>query len=142
MVDDVLLNKCDTIERCLARVETVYAAGRDELASDFDMQDVLVLNLQRACQAAIDLAMHLVRREGLGLPQHSAEAFSLLEGAGFLEPALTARLKGMVGFRNVAVHQYQALDLAVVRAIVETGLGDFRALVAAAIRRRPRGEGA
>jgi uncharacterized protein YutE (UPF0331/DUF86 family) len=136
MVDDVLLNKCDTIERCLARVEKVYAVRKDELAGDFDVQDVLVLNLQRACQAAIDLAMHLVRTETLGLPQHSAEAFTLLEGAGVVDPALASRLKAMVGFRNVAVHQYQALDLAIVRAIIERGAGDFRAFVAAALGRR------
>ena len=56
MVDDVLLNKCDTIERCLKRVELVYGDRKDALETDFDVQDVLVLNLQRACQAAIDLA--------------------------------------------------------------------------------------
>ncbi|MCK9462272.1 MAG: DUF86 domain-containing protein [Proteobacteria bacterium] len=137
MVDDVLLNKCDTIERCLKRVELVYGERKDALETDFDVQDVLVLNLQRACQAAIDLAMHLVRRGALGLPQHSAEAFALLEGAGVVDRTLAARLKAMVGFRNVAVHQYQALDLAIVRSIIERGAADFRAFVAVALAWRP-----
>ena len=48
----------------------------------------------------------------------------------------------MVGFRNVAVHQYQALDLAIVRSIIERGAADFRAFVAVALAwHPPAGEG-
>lgn len=123
MADDVVLNKVAAIERCLARVHEEYDPVA--LAHDFRRQDSVVLNLQRACQAAIDLALYLVRREGLGLPQQSRDGFRLLTDAGRLDPALATRLEAMVGFRNVAVHDYQTLDLDVVRSIVETRLGDL-----------------
>ena len=61
----------------------------------------------------------------LGVPADSAEAFTLLERAGALTPATAARMRAMVGFRNVAVHQYQVLDQAILRAVVEKHLGDF-----------------
>lgn len=124
--NDVLLNKVTIIERCLARVETEYRGHEAELESNFTRQDSIILNLQRACEASIDLAMHLVRVRKLGIPQESRDAFDFLFEAGIVDARLKDRLKAMVGFRNVAVHDYRKLNLAVVRSIVETRLGDFR----------------
>ena len=127
MADDVVLNKAATIERCLRRVRE--EASADPGLGDQTRQDAAVLNLQRACQAAIDLAMRRARTGGLGVPQDSRDAFRLLVGAGALPPDLGARMQRMVGFRNVAVHDYQAMSLPIVRAIVEHHLGDFEAFV-------------
>lgn len=88
-------------------------------------QDSIVLNLQRACEADIDLAMHVVSRRRLGVPQESRQAFDLLRDAQVIEPALAARLSRMVGFRNIAVHDYQKLDLAIVTSIIDHHLDDF-----------------
>lgn len=89
------------------------------------MADDVLLNLQRACESSIDAAMHLVRIHRLGVPQETREAFDLLERAGHLDPSLATRLRKMVGFRNVAVHDYQKLNLDVVRAILVERLDDF-----------------
>jgi len=126
MVDDVLLNKVAVIERCLARIQEEYQGHEEEFATNFTRQDAIILNLLRACEASIDAAMHLVRVRRLGIPQESREAFALLEKAALLEPALSLRLQAMVGFRNVAVHDYQRLNLEIVRSILEEGLDDFR----------------
>jgi uncharacterized protein YutE (UPF0331/DUF86 family) len=63
-----------------------------------DMQDLFVLNLQRAMQSAIDLCAHIIAADGLGLPGTLKENFSLLEKAGSIPLPLTMRLIGMVGF--------------------------------------------
>lgn len=136
MADDVLLNKCSIIERCLQRVREEYGGDVRRLYDDITRQDAIVLNLQRACQAAIDLAMHLVRQHALGIPQESRDAFRLLVEADLLEADLGRRLQRMVGFRNVAVHNYQDLDLAIVQAIIEYHLGDFTAFTALVLRTR------
>lgn len=127
MASDVLLNKVAIIERCLARVEEEYRGHEEELESNFTRQDSIILNLQRACEACIDAAMHLVRDQKLGVPQESREAFEMLHQAGIISAQLRDRLQAMVGFRNIAVHDYQKLNLEVVRSILETRLGDFRA---------------
>lgn len=127
MASDVLLNKVAIIERCLARIDEEYQGHEVELETDFTRQDSIILNLQRACEAAIDAAMHLVRIKKLGLPQDSREAFDFLLAAGIIDPTLCERLKAMVGFRNVAVHDYRKLNLDVVRHILENRLGDFSA---------------
>ena len=132
-MDDVIVHKVAVLERCVARVREVHGGDDDALLKDQLRQDSIVLNLQRGCEAAIDLAMHIVRTKKLGVPQESRDAFRLLEGAGVLPPELSANLQRMVGFRRVAVHAYQSLDLGVVRAVVATGLGDLQAFARLAL---------
>ena len=131
-MDDVVINKAASIERCLARVREDHA-GDDRNLDNQTRQDANVLNLQRACAASIDLAMHLVRHH-LGVPQETREAFDLLAQAGLLPALLTSPLKQMVGFRNVAVHEYRKLDLAIVREIIATNLADLEAYANHALR--------
>lgn len=126
-MDDVLLNKAAAIQRAVRRVREEHAGDDGNLLSNQTKQDAIILNLQRACETSIDAAMHLVRLHRLGVPQETREAFSLLEAAGMLDPALSNQLKKMVGFRNVAIHEYQKLDLEVVRRIVAESLDDFLA---------------
>lgn len=133
MVDDVVLAKASIIERCLQRVEQEYRGDPEGLRRDLTRQDSIVLNLQRACEAAIDLGLHLVRVRRAGLPQRSRDAFDLLVTAGLLPDGLGDRLAGMVGFRNIAVHDYQKLDLDVVQAIIEERLPDLREFVRVAL---------
>jgi uncharacterized protein YutE (UPF0331/DUF86 family) len=133
MVDDVLLNKAAIIERCLKRIEDEYRGHENEIKGNFTRQDSIILNLLRACEASIDLAMHLVRSRKLGLPQETREAFTLLEQSGLLDEALAARMRAMVGFRNIAVHDYQKLNLDIVKSILEKHLDDFRRYTAVAL---------
>jgi uncharacterized protein YutE (UPF0331/DUF86 family) len=139
MVDDVILNKVATIERCLARVDEEYGGDERNLRDNLTRQDSIILNLQRACEASIDLAMALVKVHRLGPPQESRHAFELLRDAGRLDAALAARMARMVGFRNVAVHDYQRLNLDIVKAIILERLDDFRGFGRVALEQARRG---
>ncbi|MCW8957718.1 MAG: DUF86 domain-containing protein [Gammaproteobacteria bacterium] len=133
-MDDVLINKATIIEHCLKRLDDLYPGHEHELETNLDRQDAILLNLQRACEAAIDAAMHLVRRNRLGVPQQSRDAFVMLEGAGIIEQELSERMQAMVGFRNVAVHNYQQLSIPIVQSILESSLTDFRDMVTVLLR--------
>ena len=134
MPDDVLLNKCEIVERCLKRIQEDYEGHESELSDDFMRQDAILLNIQRMCQASIDLAMHVVRVRALGLPRESRGAFELLKSAQLMDAELADKMMKMVGFRNLAVHNYQAINLETVHAIINQHLNDFRALTRWAIR--------
>jgi len=125
-MDDVLLNKAAIIERCLARIADEYDGHKKELETNLTRQDAIVLNLQRACEASIDAAMHIVRSRSLGIPQQSREAFEMLHEDGLLDKALCQRMQAMVGFRNVAVHDYRKLSMVILRSILDKRLDDFR----------------
>ncbi|GMV49004.1 MAG: DUF86 domain-containing protein [Nitrospira sp.] len=120
------MNKAASIERCLRRITEEYGGNRGNLFDNQTKQDAIVLNLQRACETAIDLAMYVIRRNGLGLPQESRKAFGLLEKAGLLPAELANRFQRMVGFRNVAVHDYTSLNLEILNTIITTHLDNFR----------------
>jgi uncharacterized protein YutE (UPF0331/DUF86 family) len=127
MVDrDVVAAKLAVIDRSLARIAEVRAR-RDEL-QPFDLDDITALNLQRAIQAAIGLASHVAATERLGLPDSAGAVFPLLAERGILDRDLAERLRRMVGFRNLAVHDYQEIDPKILEAIVEGRLGDLREL--------------
>ena len=121
--DDILLNKAAIIERCVRRM--LDEARSCPHLDDFTHVDALMLNIERACQAAIDMAMHVVAERHLGVPQSTADAFVLLERAGLVDRPLSAALCGMVGFRNVAIHQYEDIDMSVLRWIIESGHRDW-----------------
>lgn len=125
-MDDVLLNKAATIERCLIRIQEEYEDHKEELESNFTRQDSIILNLQRACEASIDGAMHLVRQNKFGIPQQSRDAFIMLAENNLIDVQLSKNIQSMVGFRNIAIHNDQKLSLPILRSILESHLVDFR----------------
>lgn len=124
-MDDVIINKAATIERCVARAREEYAHDPATFGSNYSRQDAAILNIQRAYKAALDLGQHLVRRERLGVPQSARDVFTLLTQAGWIDPQLAETLKRMVGFRNISVHDYQQTQLPITIAIIEKHLDDF-----------------
>ena len=124
MPDDVALNKLAIIERCLRRVAEEYQ-GQPARLENFTVQDSIVLNVQRACEAAIDMAMHVVAKRRLGVPQDARSAFELLAVERVIDRELAERMKLMVGFRNIAIHEYQQLQIGILRRILEERLADL-----------------
>jgi uncharacterized protein YutE (UPF0331/DUF86 family) len=124
MPDDVVINKVASLERCIERIRAVYGGIESNLYQDLTTQDSILLNLQRACEVSIDLAMHVVRKRKLGVPQDSRDAFDLLQAHALLAEPLTSAMKRMVGFRNIAIHEYDKLNLDIVKSIISTKLDD------------------
>lgn len=124
MVNDVILNKISVIERCLERIKEVYDDTPENL-SNFTKQDSIILNILRACEACIDLAMHVSAVNKFGVPQKSREAFELLSAKSVITEESAANMKAMVGFRNIAVHDYQTININILQEIIESHLDDF-----------------
>jgi len=124
MFDDVIINKTRVIERCINRINEEYQDNPANLEY-ITKQDSIILNLQRACEACIALAMHIVAEKGLGVPNYSREAFELLLEHNIIDKTMAASLRAMVGFRNIAVHDYQKLDIDIMQEIITNHLDDL-----------------
>lgn len=122
-MDEILINKSTTIDRCIKRIGEDY---QDDFKTNFTKQDAVILNIERACQAAIDMATHVIRTKKLGVPQSHRDAFDKLEKEGILSAELSENLKAMAGFRNIAVHDYSNLNLEVVINIIENHLSKLQ----------------
>lgn len=123
-MDEVILNKIATVQRCIGRIQQEFV-DEAEFKQNFTKQDSVILNLQRACEACIDIANRLNRLKSLSLPQSARHSFTLLEESGAISGQLAEKLRRMVGLRNIAVHDYQTLNLDIVIAVVKSGLNDF-----------------
>ena len=121
---DVILAKAAAIQRCLKRIKEVTNLDPDRL-DEQNTQDIFILNLQRAVQSAIDLATHVVATEGLGIMDTIRENFLLLEKARIISKTLSKKMQSMVGFRNIAIHAYQTLDVDIMKAILVKNLKDL-----------------
>lgn len=121
---DVVLAKVAAIQRCLKRIKETTRLDPNSI-DDIDKQDIFILNLQRAVQAAIDLATHIVASEGLGLSDTIKDNFKFLKNAGIINEELTLRMESMVGFRNIAIHDYQTIDRDILKSILSNNLKDL-----------------
>ncbi|WP_028855479.1 type VII toxin-antitoxin system HepT family RNase toxin [Psychrilyobacter atlanticus] len=120
----VVLSKVESIERCIKRIDEIYGGDIKRL-NDYLYQDAIVLNIQRACQQSIDLSMYLCSKLAFGIPKSSRDSFVLLKENGIITEKTSNLMEKMVGFRNIVIHEYQSVELDVIKFIVEKGIGDF-----------------
>lgn len=104
--------------KCINRINEEYNNDSTNL-DDYKKMDAIVLNLQRACQMVMDTAMYVVTTRKLGLPQTNKEAFILLEQNNMITKEMCNNMKGMIGFRNIAVHEYKNIDEEIVEDVIK-----------------------
>jgi len=124
-MSELLDNKIQSVHRCVRYARADYRKAGDNFAGDYTLQNSAILNLVRGCEQAIDIANHLIKTRKFGLPADSKESFEFLQREGVITPELASALQKMVGFRNIAVHQYQELDLALIAAAIENNSDDL-----------------
>lgn len=123
---ELIEEKLESLRRCVRRIEDKRASSVSELQADWDTQDILSVNLTRAVQLCVDIAAHLIAETDQPSPDTMAGGFDRLHNMSVLPGALANRLKGAVGFRNVAIHAYRDIDWAIVHSITHERLDDFR----------------
>jgi uncharacterized protein YutE (UPF0331/DUF86 family) len=126
---DLIHKKLAVIETCVQELRSL--ARPERIGRDVREDRFVEHTIQIAVQAALDVASHVVSDERLGEPRTNRELFDLMERHGWLASALAEVLRRMAGFRNVLVHGYEDVDLAVVRDVLEHRLDDLLAYVAA-----------
>jgi uncharacterized protein YutE (UPF0331/DUF86 family) len=123
-MSNVVINKIETINRCKDRINQEFDDSK-EFLSNYTKQDSVILNLERISQAAIDIATHIIRVRNLSLPNSSRELFEILYNNGYITKQTSVSMQKMVGFRNIAVHDYQNLNIEIVINIITNHIGDF-----------------
>lgn len=122
---EVVDQKLESLRRCLRRIESKCPVDALVLAVDLDLQDIVALNLSRAVQISVDIGAHLIAGMNVPPPGTMGQTFDLLAQEGVLSSELANGLKKSVGFRNVAVHNYDSINWSIVHNIVKNHLGEF-----------------
>jgi len=124
-MNDIILNKIQSIQRCIERAREEHQKAGSRFRSDYTSQDAAVLNVTRACEMTIDLANHIIKKEKLGIPTGSAESFELLARKKVIPLEMAEKMTNMVGFRNIAVHEYRKLNIDTIEKVIVFGLNDL-----------------
>lgn len=122
---EVVEQKLESLRRCLQRIQTKCPADANALAADLDLQDIVTLNLSRAVQLSVDIGAHLIAGMEVPPPGTMGQTFDLLAQQGVMGKELANGLKKSVGFRNIAVHNYDSINWHIVHSIVKNHLGEF-----------------
>lgn len=124
-MNDIVINKIQSIQRCVERAREEYQKNPDGFETDYTRQDAAILNVIRACEQAIDLANHVIKKHKMGIPASSSESFELLQKKFVIDQRLTKKLKNMVHFRNTVIHDYQRINLDIVKSVINSELNDL-----------------
>lgn len=130
MTKDVLSIKLECIRKCLSRIRERLPASPDDLATNLDAQDIIIINLERTVQLSVDIASHIIAETDIPPPQTMGESFLILANINIIPRELANRLRKAVGFRNLAVHNYQCLDWNIVFSICTNELSAFEEFIA------------
>jgi uncharacterized protein YutE (UPF0331/DUF86 family) len=122
----VLAQKLESLRRCVTRIEQKLPDSAQQLTDDADLQDVIVLNLTRAVQLCTDIATHIISESSEHSPTTMSEAFVALEKLSVIDNQTAVNLRKAVGFRNIAVHNYEAINWEIVYNICHRQLADFK----------------
>ena len=124
-MNDIVINKIQSIQRCVQRARDELKADPEKFETDFTRQDAAILNVLRACEQVIDLANHVIKSHKMGIPSTSGQSFDLLREQKVIDVELAGKLKIMTGFRNTIIHEYQRINLDMVKAVIASGLDDL-----------------
>jgi len=129
----VIEQKLESLRRALHRVQEKCPPEADLLLEDFDAQDILALNLTRAVQICVDIGASLISATEQPPPETMGQVFTLMHAEGIIPVELADRMKKAVGFRNLAVHNYEAINWVIVHAIATKHLDDFECFARAVV---------
>jgi uncharacterized protein YutE (UPF0331/DUF86 family) len=132
MERDVIDLKMESIRRCVARIVSKQPFNLEQLINDYDLQDIVSVNLERAVQNSVDIAAALLANADAGsLAVTMADGFVALQRLGVIDTSLRDRMKNAVGFRNILVHEYTSIDWGIVHDLSSHHLQDFQDFVRA-----------
>ena len=126
MEKDVLFNKLESLRHCIERIRKKKPETLKLLEKDLDLQDILVISLERAVQICVDIASHILSDFDSPAPKTMAESFDCLANHKVITLKIAQQMKKAVGFRNIAIHEYESLNWKIVNAITKSSVDDFK----------------
>ena len=121
----IVAEKLESLRRCIQRIQEKTPPDIESLTTEPDLQDILILNLTRAVQLCVDVGSHIISASGETAPATMGDVFNTLDKLGVITPAVCESMKKAVGFRNIAIHNYEAINWEIVFAICKKSPADF-----------------
>jgi uncharacterized protein YutE (UPF0331/DUF86 family) len=102
--------KLGDLEEYLRGLREKQDCTLDEYRRDKDRRDIVERRFEKATQASLDIASHIVAAEGFREPHDYGDLFRVLEEEGVLSSSTADAMVEMAGFRNVLAHEYADIE--------------------------------
>ncbi|OGC48021.1 MAG: hypothetical protein A3A94_00120 [Candidatus Portnoybacteria bacterium RIFCSPLOWO2_01_FULL_43_11] len=122
----VIENKISAVKKYLKILDGYKKHSRKEIENDLNIRGAVERYLYLAAQATIDLAESLIAYKNFRKPTTMSEAFYILNEEKIIPAELTAKMVGLVGFRNIVAHDYEKIDYDIVYDILQNRLEDIK----------------
>jgi len=127
MVDVALvLRKLASLDDYRKQIAEFSSVTVDDYRGDWKVQRIVERTLQMMIELCTDIAGHIIADQALRAPETYADTFRVLGEAGILTTEQMTVMEKMAKFRNVVVHQYEAVDAEIVALILRKHLDDFQ----------------
>ncbi|OFZ78804.1 MAG: hypothetical protein A2583_09760 [Bdellovibrionales bacterium RIFOXYD1_FULL_53_11] len=133
MTPQLLNQKIESLRNCIQRIEGKLPFAAGQLETDFDLQDIISVNLERAVQICVDIAGKVLAGSSGPSPATMCESFALLAQEGVIPQSIALGMRKSVGLCNMLVHEYSKINWKIVHDVCHLHLGVFRDFAAAVI---------
>ena len=121
------------LDAYLGQLRQLATVPREELRGDLIKLGAAKYYLQVAVECCIDLANHIIARQGFRSPTTYADAFTVLAEQGIIEDNFVPTVHQMVKMRNRLVHLYWEVDADLLYDTLQNNLSDFDRFKAAVL---------
>jgi len=127
MNTDVIYYKLEILKRYVDRIKEKTPHSRTTLAEESDCQDIILMNLQRAVKISVDIAAYILANSNIPPPMTMKDAFYQLHMLEIISKDTSEKMQQSVGFRNIAIHEYEEINWEIVFSILYHHVDDFKA---------------
>ena len=120
-----ILRKLTELETHLKEIKEFSTISVEAYKEDWKTQRIVERTLQIMIELCIDIAEHIISDDHMRLPTTYSDTFKVLFENHIIDQQLFNIMEKMAKFRNVVVHQYENVDVAIVVTILRKSLNDF-----------------
>lgn len=113
------------LDTYLDQLRQLAGLPREELANDLVKLGAAKYYLQVAIECCIDVANHIVARQGFRAPESYADSFTVLAENKVIKEDFASTAHKMVRMRNRLVHLYWEVDVNILHDTLQKNLDDF-----------------
>ena len=126
MIDkEVVMKKLQELNRCLKELENLKNISLKDLTLSLGKQWTVCHGLQLSIQILIDIGNHILASIGENQIEDYADIIDRLGEKNILPSEFAQSIRGMVGLRNILIHEYAKIDLDKIYEISQKRLEDF-----------------
>jgi len=103
--------------------------SEEEYEGDFHLIGNTERYIQLSIQCVIDICQLLAVEESIKMVEENKEIVSLLKGKGIITEDTANKLTGMVGMRNLLVHEYGEIDNKIIYKVLKNNINDFEVFI-------------